>query len=34
VDAGKRILQQSGLKIQTADGMADGARKIVAAVQA
>jgi succinyl-CoA synthetase beta subunit len=34
VDAGKRILQQSGLEIQAADGMADGAQKIVAAVRA
>ncbi|HLV64477.1 MAG TPA: ADP-forming succinate--CoA ligase subunit beta [Polyangiaceae bacterium] len=34
VEAGKRILSESGLAIQAADGMADGARKIVAAVRA
>lgn len=33
VDEGKQLLNQSGLAIQTADGMADGARKIVAAVR-
>jgi succinyl-CoA synthetase beta subunit len=33
VDQGKKILSQSGLKIEPADSMADGAKKIVAAVQ-
>jgi succinyl-CoA synthetase beta subunit len=33
VDAGKKILQNSGLAIQAADNMGDGARKIVALVQ-
>jgi succinyl-CoA synthetase beta subunit len=34
VERGKQILRESGLKIQPADGMADGAKKIVAAVRA
>jgi succinyl-CoA synthetase beta subunit len=34
VDEGKQILQASGLEIQAADSMADGAQKIVAAVKA
>ena len=34
VDLGKKILKESGLAIQAADGMADGAKKIVAAVSA
>jgi succinyl-CoA synthetase beta subunit len=34
VEQGKRILNESGLQIQAADGMADGAKKIVAAVRA
>ncbi len=34
VDKGKEILKQSGLSIQAADTMADGAKKIVAAVRA
>jgi succinyl-CoA synthetase beta subunit len=34
VDQGKKILADSGLSIQSADSMGDGARKIVAAVQA
>jgi succinyl-CoA synthetase beta subunit len=34
VEQGKKILSESGLKIQAADGMADGAKKIVAAVRA
>lgn len=33
VDQGKKILQESGLKIIAADNMADGAEKIVAAVK-
>jgi succinyl-CoA synthetase beta subunit len=33
VEQGKRILAESGLRIQPADSMADGAKKIVAAVQ-
>jgi succinyl-CoA synthetase beta subunit len=33
VDRGKRILKDSGLAIQAADGMADGAKKIVEAVK-
>jgi succinyl-CoA synthetase beta subunit len=33
VDAGKKILDESGLAIQSAEGMGDGARKIVAAVR-
>ena len=33
VELGKRMLAESGLNIIAADGMADGARKIVAAVQ-
>jgi succinyl-CoA synthetase beta subunit len=32
VDAGKKILAESGLAIQAADNMADGAKKIVAAI--
>jgi succinyl-CoA synthetase beta subunit len=32
VEAGKKILAESGLKIETATTMADGAKKIVAAV--
>ena len=31
VEKGKQILKDSGLKIETADGMGDGAKKIVAA---
>ena len=34
VEQGKAILASSGLQIQAADGMADGAKKIVAAVRA
>jgi succinyl-CoA synthetase beta subunit len=34
VEQGKRLLDSSGLKIQAADTMADGARKIVEAVRA
>src|SRR5689334_3537683 len=34
VEKGKRILAESGLAIQPADTMADGAQKIVAAVKA
>jgi succinyl-CoA synthetase beta subunit len=34
VEQGKKILNESGLRIQAADGMADGAKKIVAAVKA
>ncbi len=34
VEQGKQILRDSGLKIQPADSMADGAKKIVAAVRA
>jgi succinyl-CoA synthetase beta subunit len=34
VEQGKQILASSGLRIQSADGMGDGAKKIVAAVQA
>jgi succinyl-CoA synthetase beta subunit len=34
VEKGKQILRDSGLKIQPADSMADGAKKIVAAVRA
>ncbi|HEY3493339.1 MAG TPA: succinate--CoA ligase subunit beta, partial [Polyangiaceae bacterium] len=34
VEQGKAILASSGLRIQSADGMADGAKKIVAAVRA
>jgi succinyl-CoA synthetase beta subunit len=34
VDLGKKILKDSGLAIQPADSMADGAKKIVAAVSA
>jgi succinyl-CoA synthetase beta subunit len=34
VEKGKEILKQSGLKIQAADDMLDGAKKIVAAVKA
>jgi succinyl-CoA synthetase beta subunit len=34
VERGKQILAESGLKIEPADTMADGARKIVAAVKA
>ena len=34
VDEGKQILRESGLEIQPADSMADGAQKIVAAVKA
>ena len=33
VEQGKRILKDSGLRIESADSMADGAKKIVAAVQ-
>jgi succinyl-CoA synthetase beta subunit len=33
VEEGKKILAESGLKIQAADGMGDGAKKIVAAVR-
>jgi succinyl-CoA synthetase beta subunit len=32
VDLGKKILRDSGLAIHAADSMADGAKKIVAAV--
>ncbi|MEN9578734.1 MAG: succinyl-CoA synthetase, beta subunit [Pseudomonadota bacterium] len=34
VDKGKQILKDSGLKIQSADSMSDGAQKVVAAVSA
>ena len=34
VDEGKKILKESGLKIQSADSMGDGAKKIVDAVKA
>jgi succinyl-CoA synthetase beta subunit len=34
VDKGKQILKDSGLKIQSADSMSDGAQKVVAAVRA
>jgi len=34
VELGKQILKDSGLAIQPADGMADGAKKIVAAIRA
>jgi succinyl-CoA synthetase beta subunit len=34
VEKGKEILKSSGLKIEAADNMLDGARKIVAAVKA
>ena len=34
VEAGRRILDESGLKIQSASSMADGAQKIVAAIKA
>jgi succinyl-CoA synthetase beta subunit len=34
VEEGKRILANSGLRIEAADGMGDGAKKIVAAVRA
>ncbi len=34
VDAGRKILDESGLKIQSASSMGDGAQKIVAAVRA
>ena len=34
VDEGKRILASSGLRIEAADGMGDGAKRIVAAVRA
>jgi succinyl-CoA synthetase beta subunit len=34
VEQGKKILAESGLRIQAADGMADGAKKIVAAIRA
>jgi succinyl-CoA synthetase beta subunit len=33
VEAGKRILAESGLAIQAADNMGDGAQKIVSAIQ-
>jgi succinyl-CoA synthetase beta subunit len=33
VEQGKKILAESGLKIQAADDMGDGAKKIVAAVR-
>jgi succinyl-CoA synthetase beta subunit len=33
VERGKQILNESGLRIQAADGMADGAKKIVASVR-
>jgi succinyl-CoA synthetase beta subunit len=33
VEQGKKILSESGLAIQAADGMGDGAKKIVAAVR-
>jgi succinyl-CoA synthetase beta subunit len=32
VELGRKILNESGLAIQAADGMADGAKKIVAAI--
>ena len=32
VELGKRILAESGLAVQSADNMADGAQKIVAAI--
>jgi succinyl-CoA synthetase beta subunit len=34
VDLGKKLLSESGLNITTADGMADGAEKIVKLVKA
>jgi succinyl-CoA synthetase beta subunit len=34
VEQGKKILSESGLRIQAADGMADGAKKIVEAIRA
>jgi succinyl-CoA synthetase beta subunit len=34
VELGKKILSESGLAIQAADSMADGAKKIVAATKA
>ena len=34
VDQGKAILRESGLKITPADGLADGARKVVDAANA
>jgi succinyl-CoA synthetase beta subunit len=34
VELGKEILKKSGLKIEAADTMADGAKKIVAAIKA
>ena len=34
VEQGKQILRDSGLAIQPADGMADGAKKIVSATRA
>jgi succinyl-CoA synthetase beta subunit len=34
VEQGKKILSESGLRIQAADGMGDGAKKIVAAIKA
>jgi succinyl-CoA synthetase beta subunit len=34
VELGKKILSESGLAIQPADSMADGAKKIVAAIKA
>jgi succinyl-CoA synthetase beta subunit len=34
VEQGKKILSESGLRIQPADGMADGAKKIVEAIRA
>ncbi len=34
VEQGKKILSESGLRIQAADGMADGAKKIVSAIRA
>ena len=34
VEEGKKILRESGLAIQAADGMADGAKKIVSAIKA
>ena len=33
VELGRKILNESGLKIQAASTMADGAKKVVAAVQ-
>ena len=33
VDEGKKILDQSGLRIQSASSMGDGAQKIVAAIK-